>query len=768
MRNSPYHRFRNNLYYRLKPIIPTAVRIALRKRIALQIRDRVSNIWPIMPGSAVPPKDWPGWPDDKGFAFVLTHDVEGKRGLERVRQLAEVEIEFGFRSSFNFIPEGGYETPHELREWLNTKGFEVGVHDLHHDGKLYDSRNGFARKAQRINNCLRKWGAVGFRSGFMMHHLDWIHQLELDYDASTFDVDPFEPEPDGVNTIFPFWVPAPSAHVQAPEADSHRANEAPSECKHANLGYVEIPYTLPQDSTLFLFLRETTIDVWKKKLDWIAESGGMALLNVHPDYVNFDGGVNDGIEYPVEHYREFLRYVKERYSRDSWNTLPREVARYCRGIRPVRATRNVKNIAMLAYTDYAADARVVRYAQTLAKRGDQVDVIACSSRTGSLEMEEADGVKVYKLLRRRQKRQEGPISHLWPLLLFFVKAAIFTTRKHFERPYDLIHVHNIPEWLVFAVCLPRLLGARVLLDVHDLVPELFEAKFKKGESSLVGPALRVIERLSCRFSDHVIISNHLWRDRLVKRSVPAEKCSVFFNNIDPDLFQPHLRTRHDDRRIVLFPGTLQWHQGVDIAIRAFPYVLARVPSAEFHIYGGRGVVDELKDLVSELGLQTKVLFFEPVAIKQIPQLIADADLGVVPKRADSFGNEAYSTKIMEFMSQGVPVVVSRTAVDSYYFNENQVRFCESGSVQAFAEAMVEVLTDQDFRLRLVDHACEYVARNHWGSRRQDYLKLVDGLIGGVDCSIRATARSVETGIHWITPNHGTAATLSTNLWPVTS
>ncbi len=155
-----------------------------------------------------PPEGWPGWPDGKKFAFVLTHDVEGPDGLAKCRQLMQLEKELGFRSSFNFIPEGEYAVSRELRGELAQNGFEVGVHDLHHDGMLYRSREDFSENARWINHYLKEWGAVGFRSGFMLRNLDWLHELNIQYDASTFDTDPFEPQPDGAGTIFPFWVPA--------------------------------------------------------------------------------------------------------------------------------------------------------------------------------------------------------------------------------------------------------------------------------------------------------------------------------------------------------------------------------------------------------------------------------------------------------------------------------------------------------------------------------------------------------------------------------
>lgn len=196
---------RNQIYYRLKPFIPYRLRMAIRSRRAARLRETTKDIWPILPGSERPPEGWTGWPEGKKFAFVLTHDVEGPDGLARCRELMDVEQELGFRSSFNFIPAGSYRVPDALREETVRRGFEVGVHDHKHDGFLFLSSSGFKRSAPEINRTIKEWGASGFRSGFMLGNLDWIHQLDIRYDASTFDTDPFEPKPKGDGRIFPFW-----------------------------------------------------------------------------------------------------------------------------------------------------------------------------------------------------------------------------------------------------------------------------------------------------------------------------------------------------------------------------------------------------------------------------------------------------------------------------------------------------------------------------------------------------------------------------------
>jgi len=335
------------LYYSIKPFVPRPLRVRVRQWWAQRQRSECAGIWPILESAAEPPKNWTGWPDGKRFALVLTHDVEGPSGLAKVRDLARLEEEMGFRASYNFIPEADYDTPKELRDELRKKGFEVGVHDLAHDGKLFRSAEKFRAHAKQINEYLKSWDAAGFRSGFMLRNLSWLGQLNIQYDLSTFDTDPFEPQPDGCGTIFPFWVP----HTDP------------------NRGYVELPYTLAQDSTLFIFLREKTIDIWKQKLDWVASHGGMALLNVHPDYIELEPGKTSAGKYPLEFYRQFLQYVREKYEGQYWNALPKEVASHVRPIRPQKPTQP-KRICMVAYSFFESDNRVRRYAESLARRGD--------------------------------------------------------------------------------------------------------------------------------------------------------------------------------------------------------------------------------------------------------------------------------------------------------------------------------------------------------------------------------------------------------------
>jgi glycosyltransferase involved in cell wall biosynthesis len=705
--------FKNRLYYELKPYLPWRLRMALHKASARRKLRTCQDVWPINETAARPPDGWPGWPDGKRFALVLTHDVEGPGGLAKCRQLMQLETELGFHSSFNLIPEGDYVVPPELRAELTESGFEVGVQDLHHDGKLYRSRRDFAEKAAWINRYLKDWGAVGFRSGFMFHNLDWLHDLDVIYDASTFDTDPFEPQPDGAHTIFPFWVPPPHPAPRTPDPTT-------------GAGFVELPYTLPQDSTLFLHLQEKTIDIWKRKLDWVAEHGGMALVNVHPDYIRFEGESTSPQTYPVSFYKELLQYATERYGGSIWQPRPRELAVFVAQFKPP-PPRKPKRICMLSYSFYETDSRVMRYAEALAERGDHVDMVALRPSPKTPTREKMGKVNLYRLQPRFGKHERSRLSYLLPLLRFLLHSSWWIARRHARERYDAFHIHNVPDFLVFAAWYPKLTGARVILDIHDIMPEFYSSKFSRQEDAPSISALKWVERASARFADRVIIANHLWLEKYANRTGANGKCSVLINTVDTRIFRARPRTRNDGKLIVLFPGGLQWHQGLDIVIRAFRKLTVELPQAEFHIYGDGNMKDSLVALSNELGLDDKVRFFDPLPVRQIAEVMANADLGVVPKRADSFGNEAYSTKIMEFMSVGVPVVVSNTKIDRYYFDDSVVRFFESGNPDAFAHAMLEVLRNDESRRQMVARASDYAVRNCWEPRKADYLALVDSL-----------------------------------------
>ena len=306
-----------SFYYSLKPFIPRPLQLMLRRRVIKHKLKSCRSVWPINNmTNTLPPKNWNGWPSKKKFALVLTHDVETEIGHDRCESVMQLEKQLGFKSSFNFVPER-YTVSKQLRETIEQNGFEVGVHDLKHDGFLFKSKSSFQKKADRINKYIKEWNVSGFRAGAMLHNLSWINYLNIVYDASTFDTDPFEPQPVGIDTIFPFFVQDKTGR-----------------------GYIELPYTLPQDFTLFVLMKEKNIDVWIKKLDWIVKHQGMVLVITHPDYMNFPNKNKAFDEFPVKLYQDFLSYIKTKYAGQYWNGLPVEIAQFWRQ-KHTNATRHL-------------------------------------------------------------------------------------------------------------------------------------------------------------------------------------------------------------------------------------------------------------------------------------------------------------------------------------------------------------------------------------------------------------------------------------------
>ena len=276
----------------------------MRRCLVQYKRSKYTDRWPIDSHSTKPPRGWLGWPGGKKFAFILSHDVDTRKGYDNVLRLAELEEQMGFRSQFNFVPERYGEIRMDLLDKLKRRGFGVGVHGLYHDGKLFESKKIFAKNAIKINDYLKQWDSKSFSAPSMIRNHAWMHEhLDVDFCISTFDTDPFEPQPEGAGTIYPYWV-------------QNDFSKRP---------FLELPYTIVQDFTLFLLLGEKSVDIWRQKLDWIASRGGMALLNTHPDYMNFRNSPNGLEEYPSSLFCDFLKYTLRRYKESYWHALPSQV-----------------------------------------------------------------------------------------------------------------------------------------------------------------------------------------------------------------------------------------------------------------------------------------------------------------------------------------------------------------------------------------------------------------------------------------------------------
>jgi peptidoglycan/xylan/chitin deacetylase (PgdA/CDA1 family) len=286
-------------YYRLRSIIPLPIRQLLQRyRSVEQTRDwYLAHCFERSLAAACKLAGESGlhtihpWPHGARFAFVPTHDVETAEGMRRIERIANLEEDLGFRSSWNVVPHK-YRVDRGLVRDLQARGFEIGVHGYNHDGKLFTSRAAFDSRVSAINAALNDFGAVGFRAPMVHRNLQWMQALDIEYDASCFDTDPYQAMPGGIGSVWPFIAGR----------------------------FVELPYTLPQDHTLFIALGERDCRIWKAKFDHVTRLGGMALLITHPDYL--DPGPR------LDAYRGLLEHARE--AEGVWQALPRQVAAWWR------------------------------------------------------------------------------------------------------------------------------------------------------------------------------------------------------------------------------------------------------------------------------------------------------------------------------------------------------------------------------------------------------------------------------------------------------
>ena len=694
-------------------------------------RRRSANTWPINELAGRQPANWPGWPDGKKFALVLTHDVEGNSGLAKCPQLMQLEQQLGFRSSFNFIPEGEYQVTPALRNELAQKGFEVGVHDLRHDGKLYWRRKDFPENARSINGYLHDWHASGFRSGFMLHDRECLNGLDIEYDASTFDTDPFEPQPEGVSTIFPFWVPRPGGG-----------------------GYVEMPYTLPQDSTLYLVLQESSPEIWKRKLDWIVRHGGMALLNVHPDYLGFDRKKPGAAEYPSAWYEEFLKYIQENYRGQYWNVLPRELAGWYRQtcVQPVaengalkfeshteiarKESLRGKRAAVVLYSYYASDPRPRREAEALQLAGMDVDVICLrqDSREPGLEM--LNGVRIHRVPLRR--RRAGKMTYAIQYFSFLVSAFLLLSWWRMGRRYHLVHVHNMPDFLVFSALLPKILGARVILDLHDPMPELLVTIFGLNENSLGVRLLKFLEKRSVSFADHVLTVNQACKEIFSARSCKPEKIQVLMNVPDERVFK--YRSCGDYRKrdpakpfVVMFHGSIVERNGLDIAVEALWALRKNVPTAELWIYGATTpFLTSVMDSVGQNGLRDAVRYLGAKSLDEIVTAIQTCDVGVIPNRNNAFTEINTPTRIFEYLSLGKPVISPHAKGITDYFGPDEMIYFKLGDAEDLARQLEFVYLQPADARAVTQRGQSVYLRECWSHARGKFLGRVGEMLSPED------------------------------------
>jgi glycosyltransferase involved in cell wall biosynthesis len=388
---------------------------------------------------------------------------------------------------------------------------------------------------------------------------------------------------------------------------------------------------------------------------------------------------------------------------------------------------------MVVHSHYPiGEPRVERQAKALIQRGYQVDVI-CLRSNQEKSFERVDGVDIFRLPVQRH-RGRGPAIQMLEYLVFFVLAFFRLSFLYLQRRYDSVQIHNLPDFLVFSALVPKLGGARILLDLHDLMPEFFASSFQKGMEHKAVRILKLQEKLSCRFADHVITVTELWRKTLIERGVAAEKVSVVMNVADEAIFQRVAGTnagkvrKSTDSFNLIYHGTLAHRYGIDLLLEALAKVRPQIPEVRLVIHGRGDFIEELRRQAKELDIESLITFStQYLPMTDVPKLIQQADLGIVPYRRDIFTDGILPTKLMEYVALGVPVLAADTPIIRQYFSETMVQYFQPGEASDLAKNILWLYQHRDRLAALAQNADQFNLQYNWNRIADSYAETLHRL-----------------------------------------
>jgi glycosyltransferase involved in cell wall biosynthesis len=383
-------------------------------------------------------------------------------------------------------------------------------------------------------------------------------------------------------------------------------------------------------------------------------------------------------------------------------------------------------IALVSRSYFPDDPRLARQAAALLGAGASVEVI-CMRRpnAGESALELVDGVTVRRLGGTRARGSR--VRYVIEYGSFFAAAAATLAREHVKRRFGLVQVANPPDALVGCGLLQRLGGARLVLDIHDLSPELYASKFGRGDYPFGARVLELVERAATRLAHHVFVAGEPFRDRLVERGLSPSRVTSIPNGPDEQLFEPRLRDRLDPGRLV-YHGSLFDRYDVALALEAFPRIRSQRSDARLDVWGEGPELEPLRRRAEQTGLQDSVAFHPPAPLRDIPSLVANAACGLSTLRSDCFTELAFPTKVAEYAQLGVPVAASRTLALTRVFPDDAIAYYPPGDAERLAEAVLLLLDDPARAAAQAERAQGAVGRMLWSRHAGRYLEVVEKLL----------------------------------------
>ena len=407
----------------------------------------------------------------------------------------------------------------------------------------------------------------------------------------------------------------------------------------------------------------------------------------------------------------------------------------------------MKSICQVVQNVYDIDPRVRRKAEALVAAGYTVDVLALRAEGGKKKYC-LNGVNVLTLSLGKKR---GTLArYFFEYAAFFLWIFIRVPIRMLRRRYSVIDVNSLPDFLIFAPIVARWMGAKLILDLHEITPEFYMSKYGIAATSWTIRLLTYLEKISVKFADRVMTINDPIEDLLVSRGLERAKSTIIMNAVDEARFAASAESsvaverRGQAKFVMMYHGTLTSIYGLDIAIDAFALAQNEMPGAEVWILGSGSEKDALAQLVQARGLGDKVRLVGQVPAVEIPGWLSQCDAGLLPIRRDVFLDFAFPNKLPEFIVAGKAVIVSRLKAIRHYFGDSALAYFEPNDPGDLAKTMIRVYRDPELRTRLVCEARRQLEPIRWSIMKERYIALVAEL-ENLKVSARERSRASVSG-----------------------
>lgn len=396
-----------------------------------------------------------------------------------------------------------------------------------------------------------------------------------------------------------------------------------------------------------------------------------------------------------------------------------------------------KNIAMVAYTNYSTDGRVKREAEALVENGNLVDFFDLK-RIDDPSFELINGVNLYHLSQQRY-RGNSNFKYILSYIEFFIRIFFKISIFYFKKRYKVIHINNMPDFLVFTALFPRIFGAKLILDIHDTMPETFSTKFRKNSNSFLFKILLFQERISVNFVNSVISVHYPQaNDILRKHGIRKEKVTVVSNFADKKVFNPNIKN-FSSREIIpdnsfklIYHGTIAERFGFDVLVEGIKIVKDKISNLYFLILGEGDYSKELFEIIKRNGLEQIIEFRNTtVPITDLPKIIMEFDLGIVSYTLSKATEYMLPVKLMEYIAMGKPVLCVKNKSISYYIKEGEIEFYDGGNPNSFGKKLLYLYKNRNRCEEIKNNLRRINERLNWENEKKKYIALIKKLIGEV-------------------------------------